>query len=384
MPNPLFSIVIPTRNRAHLLTYALQSALDQGFQNYEVVVSDNFSADSTEEMVKERGDDRIRYVRTSKPLPMTESWEFALSHARGEWLTILCDDSVLSPSLLQEVLTVARETGTKVITWTSALYFHPSWPKAAERHRLSFAPFSGEQCVFESAGELQNLYGGLSLSASSPSLYKGFCHRGILERIRAKGQSLFVPFCPDYSSCAALLFQVKTFGFISKPMTIFGSAKESIGASCESNRGEAFQNFLAEFGQETFRCVPLKTSVGRNLIAETLLRTRDLFGEEININWRMYFQECYLDLLKLQENGVDVRDEIEELFGFLCRLDVEEFQNHLKGLPPPGNWYERCLSVSGAEEGFQNILDALNFLELYGKGLSSRALGKGEAAAQLR
>ena len=40
---PFFSIVMPTRNRANLLKYALRSALQQTFQDYEVVVSDNQS-----------------------------------------------------------------------------------------------------------------------------------------------------------------------------------------------------------------------------------------------------------------------------------------------------------------------------------------------------
>ena len=34
---PYFSIVMPTRNRGHLLPYALQSALDQTFRDYEIV-----------------------------------------------------------------------------------------------------------------------------------------------------------------------------------------------------------------------------------------------------------------------------------------------------------------------------------------------------------
>jgi glycosyltransferase involved in cell wall biosynthesis len=65
---PLFSIVIPTRNREHLLRYALQSALDQTFEDYEIVVSDNFSDASTYRIVQELADGRVRYVRTDKTL----------------------------------------------------------------------------------------------------------------------------------------------------------------------------------------------------------------------------------------------------------------------------------------------------------------------------
>lgn len=50
---PFFSVVMPTRNRGHLLRYGLQSALEQTFSYYEIVVSDNCSSDMTAEVVAE-------------------------------------------------------------------------------------------------------------------------------------------------------------------------------------------------------------------------------------------------------------------------------------------------------------------------------------------
>ena len=44
---PRFSIVMPTRNRAALLPWAIRSALEQRFDDFEVVVSDNASSDRT-------------------------------------------------------------------------------------------------------------------------------------------------------------------------------------------------------------------------------------------------------------------------------------------------------------------------------------------------
>jgi glycosyltransferase involved in cell wall biosynthesis len=46
---PFFSIVMPTRDRAHLLKFALQSALSQTFDDYEILVSDNHSTDNVSE-----------------------------------------------------------------------------------------------------------------------------------------------------------------------------------------------------------------------------------------------------------------------------------------------------------------------------------------------
>src|SRR5437867_4242176 len=82
---PLFSVVMPTRNRGHLLRYALRSALAQTFSDYEIVVSDNSSSDTTAQVVAELTGPRVKYVRTDRVMAMPDSWEFALDQARGEY-----------------------------------------------------------------------------------------------------------------------------------------------------------------------------------------------------------------------------------------------------------------------------------------------------------
>src|SRR2546423_6112022 len=94
---PLFSIVIPTRNRGHLLKSALQSALDQRFSDYEIVVSNNCSSDNTAAVVEEVGGSTVRMVRPRQVLSMPDHWEFALDHARGQYVTYLSDDDALCP-----------------------------------------------------------------------------------------------------------------------------------------------------------------------------------------------------------------------------------------------------------------------------------------------
>ncbi len=50
---PLFSIVIPTRDRPNLLKDAIQSALEQEFDDYEIIVSDNSTNSETQKLVSE-------------------------------------------------------------------------------------------------------------------------------------------------------------------------------------------------------------------------------------------------------------------------------------------------------------------------------------------
>src|SRR5579864_6108710 len=115
--SPLFSIIIPTRNRASLLQYALLSAARQDFDDYEIIVSDNHSEDATPEVVHRFGEGRVRYARANRALSMPDSWEFALSHARGEYVTYLCDDDAIRPLLLQKLADTLSREETDIVSW---------------------------------------------------------------------------------------------------------------------------------------------------------------------------------------------------------------------------------------------------------------------------
>ena len=51
MVQPLFSVVIPTYNRAVLLKRALESLVNQTYKNFEVIICDDGSTDNTKEVV---------------------------------------------------------------------------------------------------------------------------------------------------------------------------------------------------------------------------------------------------------------------------------------------------------------------------------------------
>ena len=46
-----FTIIIPTRDRCDTLIHTIQTALSQDYENYRVIVSDNFSSDNTKAII---------------------------------------------------------------------------------------------------------------------------------------------------------------------------------------------------------------------------------------------------------------------------------------------------------------------------------------------
>lgn len=101
---PLFSIVIPTYNRAEQLRRALRSIAEQTYRNFEVIVCDDGSNDNTELVVES----------FTNQFPITYLWEKnwggparprnrGIRESKGEWICFLDSDDWWYPKKLETV-----------------------------------------------------------------------------------------------------------------------------------------------------------------------------------------------------------------------------------------------------------------------------------------
>mgnify|MGYP001163383609 CR=1 FL=1 len=97
------TIVIPTYNRAEMLSRAICSIKEQTYANWKLVVVDNASSDNTSSIVEEamRNDARVCYYRHPENIGMLPNWEFALSKVESSFFCLLCDDDYVLPGFLQ-------------------------------------------------------------------------------------------------------------------------------------------------------------------------------------------------------------------------------------------------------------------------------------------
>jgi glycosyltransferase involved in cell wall biosynthesis len=103
---PLVTIGIPTFNRMDLLIRAINSAREQSYTNLEIIISDNFSSDGTEELCRtqERGDERIVYLRQSENVGAAGNFHRVLDVARGEFFMWLGDDDWINSDYVEKCL----------------------------------------------------------------------------------------------------------------------------------------------------------------------------------------------------------------------------------------------------------------------------------------
>ena len=106
--SPLISIVIPTYNRANLIGKAIQSILDQSYENWELIIVDNYSDDNTKEVIKAFNDDRILMLSTPRTGSVAASRNLGVVHSNGEWIAFLDSDDWWFPEKLMYVCKALR------------------------------------------------------------------------------------------------------------------------------------------------------------------------------------------------------------------------------------------------------------------------------------
>jgi glycosyltransferase involved in cell wall biosynthesis len=105
-PEPIFfSVIIPTYNRAHLITRTIDSILQQQYRNYEIIIVDDGSTDNTEEVVKKYISQHVIYVKRQNA-ERAASRNFGVTIARGTYINFFDSDDLAYPNHLEEAATL--------------------------------------------------------------------------------------------------------------------------------------------------------------------------------------------------------------------------------------------------------------------------------------
>ena len=97
---PIVSVCIPTYNRPEFLRQAMESVFAQSFSDYELIISDNASEDSTAAVISSFKDCRIKHIRNAKNIGIVNNFNNCLAVANGQYITIFHDDDLMLPDNL--------------------------------------------------------------------------------------------------------------------------------------------------------------------------------------------------------------------------------------------------------------------------------------------
>lgn len=103
--NPVVTVLMTAFNAEDYIGEAIKSILNQTFKNFELLIVDDGSADSTYTKIMEFSDDRIRVIRNEKNEGIMESANIGLAHSRGKYIARIDADYIAVPSRLDRQVT---------------------------------------------------------------------------------------------------------------------------------------------------------------------------------------------------------------------------------------------------------------------------------------
>jgi hypothetical protein len=107
------TVVIPTRQRAHVLPAAMDSVLAQDLRDLRLLICDNASEDGTAEIVGRyaAADPRVVYHRHPHDVGATANFQWGMDAVETDCFVLLSDDDLLLPGFLARALTALQEEG---------------------------------------------------------------------------------------------------------------------------------------------------------------------------------------------------------------------------------------------------------------------------------
>lgn len=394
MTTPYFTIIIPTRNRSQFILDTVLSAASQDFEDFEVIVSDNSSDDKTREVLAAcRQGKEVRYIKPPTELSMPDHWEFATLQARGKYVLVLTDRSVLRQGALGTIYRLMANCGMETVHVCS-------W---------SWALFDDEQeTLISGAGDLGNATGSLVASPDVASMFVGpqkeypyslpralnSCYSAeIAASIRARHGKLFLPINPDFTSAFLLLGYVDNLLYIDTPLFISRGLLQSNGGNAYKTDGTAYMRSLNI--ADWYGHVPIKAAFIESMIFEDFLMVKEMAGGtllKVEMDWVEYFVRCHNELQEKKRVNVLDRSQIgvlqDEWNGALKSMDddirykvgdrlrksrLSRAKDTLRSMPFMGVIRKLRASIKPAQ---QNVIARLPTTVLEAAGHKARYEGK--------
>lgn len=157
---PLISICLPVYNGEQYLAAAIESALNQTLQDFELIISDDCSTDQSAALIEEYAakDKRIKYLQSNQRAGLFANYNKCMAAAKGTFIKPHAQDDVFEPELLARLHRV-MESHPDVALVSSARHF-------IDRHGCKIHPGTFVRTVEDFLGE-QDAYKAVEVSKCS-------------------------------------------------------------------------------------------------------------------------------------------------------------------------------------------------------------------------
>lgn len=379
---PLFTVIIPVKNRAEYLYYTLRTCMIQTYPNLEIIVCDDGSTDNTKVVIEgaKRIDPRIISFNHDPGIGMRENFEFAIKQVKPGYVIALGGDDGLFPDGIMKMYKVLKKTGANLLTWMPPVYIFPNvmgkHGQLIVNHRIKKAIriIDSSKFLNRQAKELSYIN-----DIECPMFYvKGVVSTDLIKTVCSRSEDGRFYSCPtpDGYSGIVLAGEVKQFAFSGEPFSIYGMSPSSQGMAYLSNEEKAkkeSENFFRDVSKKSMH-LELASQPYSPLITlmtvDYLLTAKDLPGWNGNfqsIDFKQVLKNSIKEL-SLGQYGEDrISRELKILKKIADKHDLTDFflekvkkARRLKKV----NYFEgsgvspRVLFFDGKNHDLTNIFDA--------------------------
>ena len=152
MNEKLVSIIMPVYNAERFLHQAIQSILDQTYKNFELVIIDDGSTDSSSKIIKNFSDERIRSSFFENQ-GVSKARNVGISLAHGEFIALMDADDISEPTRIQKQIQYLNDNHNISIVGTNAIFIDEEGSDSSLKNYPTFhseiefvAPLLGPMC----------------------------------------------------------------------------------------------------------------------------------------------------------------------------------------------------------------------------------------------
>lgn len=146
---PAVSVILPVHNREDTLGRAIQSVLDQKFREFELIVVDDGSKDSSAEVVKSFDDPRIRFIQLPENRGGNLARNEGLNAAEAPLIAFLDSDDMYLPEKVERIVAIFDERPEIELLVDSFVKVQP--PGSRRERVIRRNPVIGDQERFKRA-----------------------------------------------------------------------------------------------------------------------------------------------------------------------------------------------------------------------------------------
>ena len=133
--NPLISVIMPVYNGEKYLSEAIESILNQTYENFELIIINDASIDRTEEIILSYNDPRIVYIKNKQNLQIVKTLNKGIQLAKGKYIARMDADDISIHNRFKKQLTYMKKNNIDICgSWIKTIGYKNEIWKFPESH----------------------------------------------------------------------------------------------------------------------------------------------------------------------------------------------------------------------------------------------------------